>query len=251
MPTNIKDALDDKNYNPSLPFHQEVRKVWENYSVNYLQEIIAIASKTLRNSDYIDPDKKTRLLDAITDAWLNTLRVVYLMAPALAIDGKAGYDDFSLQLTEGFDKYKDDKNRLLIEVISAIPHNIVSWYKDNIYSSKLADLFFDKIRRETNPVIKHVMVKFIIYEQPAGWEVVTRKYLSDSHKSSFYFGDTLSSLRVMYKRGVMSDADVAKTKQLILLAYTKLASKDGRMNADLIRNLNKELLPIRNSSGNS
>lgn len=47
LPTNIKDALDDSNYNPSIPFHQDVRKVWENYSVNYLQEMIGIASKYL------------------------------------------------------------------------------------------------------------------------------------------------------------------------------------------------------------
>ena len=37
LPTNIKDALVDDSYNPSLPYHQEVYKVFKNYSVSYLQ----------------------------------------------------------------------------------------------------------------------------------------------------------------------------------------------------------------------
>ena len=127
LPTSIKDALDDKAYNPSMPYHQDVRKVWENYSVNYLQEFIQIASKALRNSDYIDASNKERLLDAICEAWLNTIRVVYLMAPALAMNGKAGYDDFQLFLDEGFKKDEyNDINRLLIDVIINIPYNIIT-----------------------------------------------------------------------------------------------------------------------------
>ena len=245
LPTAIKDALDDKVYNPSKPYHQDVRKVWENYSVNYLQEIIGISSKVLRNSDYINPDVKVKLLNVITEAWLNTIRVVYLMAPALAMDGRAGFDGFMLHLDETFNKDSADKNRLLIDIISAIPHNIISWYKDDIYSSKLADLLFEKIECETNPVIKHVLANIIVYEQPDRWEIVIRKYLEKVDKHSFYFGDTVSTLKIMYSKGAMSEANIAKTKNLIFLAYTKLASKDGRMNPGMIRNLSPGVLPER------
>lgn len=247
LPTNIKDALDDSRYNPSTPFHQDVRKVWENYSVNYLQEMIGIASKVLRNSDYILPENKVNLFDAITDAWLNTIRVVYLMAPVLAMEGKAGYDDFRLHLDNGFDTQSGDKRQLLIDIISAIPHNIVIWYKDNIYSSKLADLLYEKIGKESNPVIKHVLIKLVIYEQPEHWEGVVEKYMGKIDKRSFYFGDTLSSLRIMYAKGAMSDNNIAKTKMLILLGYTKLASKDDKMNHSMIKNLAPDILPQRES----
>lgn len=247
LPTNIKDALDDSCYNPSTPFHQDVRKVWENYSVNYLQEMIGIASKVLRNSDYILPENKVKLFDAITDAWLNTIRVVYLMAPVLAMEGKAGYDDFRLHLDNGFDTQSGDKRQLLIDIISAIPHNIVIWYKDNIYSSKLADLLYEKIGKESNPVIKHVLINLVIYEQPEHWEGVVEKYMGKIDKRSFYFGDTLSSLRIMYAKGAMSDNNIAKTKMLILLGYTKLASKDDKMNHSMIKNLAPDILPQRES----
>jgi len=247
LPTSIKDALDDSNYNPSMPFHQDVRKVWENYSVNYLQEMIGIASKVLRNSDYILPENKVNLLDAITDAWLNTIRVVYLMAPALAMDGKAGYDDFRLHLDDSFDTKSGDKKQLLIDIMSAIPHNIITWYKDNIYSSKLADLLYEKIEKETNPVIKHVLINLVIYEQPDHWDSVVRNYLDKSDKHSFYFGDTLSSLRMMYAKGAMSETNIAKTKTLILLGYTKIASKDDKINPSMIRNLKASILPKRDS----
>ncbi len=56
---------------------------------------MSLDSKVLRNSDFILPGKKVKLLDVITEAWLNTIRVVYLMAPALDMEGKAGYDDFT------------------------------------------------------------------------------------------------------------------------------------------------------------
>lgn len=247
LPTNIKDALDDSNYNPSIPFHQDVRKVWENYSVNYLQEMIGIASKVLRNSDYILPENKIKLLDSITDAWLNTIRVIYLMAPALAMEGKAGYDDFRLQLADSYDTKSDDKKQLLIDIMSNIPHNIVTWYKDNIYSSKLTDLLYEKIEQETNPVIKHVLINLVIYKQPDRWDIVVRRYLDKSDKHSFYFGDTLSSLRVMYAKGAMSDADLAKTKTLILLGYTKLATKGNKMNPGMIKKINPNILPQRES----
>lgn len=247
LPTNIKDALDDSCYNPSTPFHQDVRKVWENYSVNYLQEMIGIASKVLRNSDNILPENKVKLFDAITDAWLNTIRVVYLMAPVLAMEGKAGYDDFRLHLDNGFDTQSGDKRQLLIDIISAIPHNIVIWYKDNIYSSKLADLLYEKIGKESNPVIKHVLINLVIYEQPEHWEGVVEKYMGKIDKRSFYFGDTLSSLRIMYAKGAMSDNNIAKTKMLILLGYTKLASKDDKMNHSMIKNLAPDILPQRES----
>ena len=245
LPTNIKDALVDKAYNPSMPYHQEVRKVWENYSVNYLQEFIRIASKALRNSDYIDANKKEQLLDSICEAWLNTIRVIYLMAPVLAKNGQAGYDDFHLQLDDSFDKLRDNTNKLLVEVISCIPYNIITWYKDNIYSAKLADLFYNKIKKEANPVVRHIMVILVIFEMPEKWDEVVRKYLADLGKSSYYFGDTLSSLKIMFAKGIMSDANLAKTRNLILLAYTKMISKEGKLLPERIKTINKSVLPDR------
>lgn len=249
LPNEIKDAVTDNNYNPSTPFHQAVYKVFENYSVNYLQEMIGIASKTLRNSDYIEPEKKVELLTAITNAWFDTIRVIYLMAPALAKDGVARYDGFSLKLTEGFDKLKDDPKRLLLAIIAAIPENLVLWYKDNIYSSKLAQLIFDKIASEGNSVIKHLLICIIIHEQPDRWNDVVRKYMSELDKHSFFFGDTLDTLKTMYANGVMSEANIAKTKDLILLGYTKLVSNDNRMHPGNMRHINKQVaLPNREES---
>lgn len=245
LPNEIKDAITDNNYNPSTPFHQAVYKVFENYSVNYLQEMIGIASKTLRNSDYIEPEKKVGLLTAITNAWYDIIRVVYLMAPALAKDGFARYDGFGLRLSESFDKLRDDPKRLLMDIIANIPDNLIVWYKDNIYSSKLSQLIFDQIASEGNPVIKHLLICIIIHEQPDGWNDVVRKYMSELDKHSFFFGDTIDTLKTMYANGVMSEANVAKTKDMILLGYTKLVSNDNRMHPGNMKHINKRILPNR------
>lgn len=245
LPNEIKDAITDNNYNPSTPFHQAVYKVFENYSVNYLQEMIGIASKTLRNSDYIEPEKKVGLLTAITNAWYDIIRVIYLMAPALAKDGFARYDGFGLRLSESFDKLRDDPKRLLMDIIANIPDNLIVWYKDNIYSSKLSQLIFDQIASEGNPVIKHLLICIIIHEQPDGWNDVVRKYMSELDKHSFFFGDTIDTLKTMYANGVMSEANVAKTKDMILLGYTKLVSNDNRMHPGNMKHINKRILPNR------
>lgn len=245
LPNEIKDAITDNNYNPSAPFHQSVYKVFENYSVNYLQEMIGIASKTLRNSDYIDPEKKVELLKVITDAWYDTIRVIYLMAPALAKNGVARYDGFGLALSDGFNELGSEPNKLLIDVIAAIPENLVLWYKDSIYSSKLAQLIFDQITIEKNPVVKHLLVCIVIHEQPDGWNNIVKRYMSELDRHSYFFGNTLHTLRSMYADGVMSDANIAKTKDLILLGYTKLASNDNRIHPGDMKFINKQVLPDR------
>ena len=245
LPNEIKDAITDNNYNPSAPFHQSVYKVFENYSVNYLQEMIRIASKTLRNSDYIEPEKKVELLKVITNAWYDTIRVIYLMAPALAKNGVARYDGFGLALSEGFNELGNEPNKLLISVIAAIPENLVLWYKDSMYSSKLAQLIFDHISSEKNPVIKHLLVCIIIHEQPDDWDNIVKKYMSELDKRSFFFGNTLDTLKSMYANGVMSGTNISKTKALILLGYTKLASNDNRIHPSNMKYINKQVLPDR------
>ena len=245
LPNEIKDSISDRNYNPSRPFHQSVYKVFENYSVNYLQEIIGVASKTLRNSDYINPDNKVKLFSAITKAWFDTIRVIYLMVPALAYEGFANYDGFGLRLSESFNSYKDDPNRLIIAIIAAIPLNLMKWYKDNIYSAKLSLLIFDQIENEKNVVIKHLLICMIIHEQPSGWDDIVRRYLTDIDKNSYYFGNTLDTLKMMYANGIMSESNVARTKNLIMLSYTKLISKDNKLHPGDIKRINKDVLPNR------
>lgn len=246
LPDRIKDAWDDKNYNPSRPYHQDVYKVMNNYSVNYLQEMISIASKAMRNSDYIRPDLKENLFDAITQAWLEIVRVIYLMAPALAKDGVAGYDGFSLQLDESFNFENVSDDERLIAVIAAIPWNIVSWYKDDFYSAKLASLIFSKIDKPTNPIIRHLLMGVTITEQPDRWADTVRKYLSDTDRNSYYFGDTLDMLSFKWKFGAMSDQDAGYTKTLLLAGVAKLYSGSNRLELSNSKTINpKRALPER------
>lgn len=245
LPNKIKDALVDQQYNPSRPFHQEVYKVMNNYSVNYLQEMIAIASKAMRNSDYIKPELKETLFDSITDAWLNTIRVIYLMAPALAQKGVAGYDGFSLQLDETFDKEATIQERL-IQIIACIPLNILNWYKDNIYTAKLSQLIYSKITATTGPVIKHILVAMVINEQPNGWAEVVQKYLADVDRNSYYFGNAIEMLLSKWQfDSTMSEKNTLQTRNLILASYAKLYSNSNSFSLANIRKFKRSILPER------
>ena len=204
--------------------------------------MISIASKAMRNSDYIKPELKEQFFDAITQAWMMIVRVIYLMAPALAHDGMAGYDGFSLQLDETFDdKVTDDEK--LIAVIAAIPFNLLSWYKDDIYSSKMANLMYGKIGGQLNPIARHLLVGMIISEQPDRWAEVVRKYLADTDRNSFYFNDALGLLEHKWRFDSMSDADAANIRMLLLAGYAKLKSNSNQLDLGKIKNL--RLLPER------
>ena len=52
---------------------------------------------------------------------------------------------------------------------------------------------------------------------------------------------------MMYSKGAMSSVNLAKTKNLIFLAYTKLASNNNRMNPSMIRDIKPSVLPQRDS----
>ena len=114
-----------------------------------------------------------------------------------------------------------------------------------MYSAKLSQLLFDQIGIEKNNIIKHLLICIIIHEQPDGWSEIIKKYLSNIDKHSYYFGNTLDTLRSMYANGIMSDSDIARTKNLILLSYTKWRSKDNKLHPDSIKNINQKILPKR------
>lgn len=245
LPDRIKDAWVDKNYNPSKPYHQDVYKLMKNYSVTYLQEMISIASKAMRNSDYIKPELKEALFDSITKAWLAVVKVIYLIAPALARDGVAGYDGFDLQLDESFNDNNVSDEERLIDVIAAIPINILSWYKDDIYSAKLANLMYSKINNALNPIAKHLLIGIIVSEQPEKWAENVRKYMADTDRNSYYFGNTLDMLLHKWKFDVMSEQDAANTKLLYLAGMAKFYSGSNRLELGQARNYRLNALPDR------
>lgn len=244
LPERIKDAWEDKNYNPSRPYHQDIYRVMKNYSVSYLQEMISIASKAMRNSDYIRPELKEELFDSITKAWLAVIKVIYLMAPALARDGVAGYDGFSLQLDESFKNYTSDEERLM-DVIVSIPMNMLSWYKDDIYSAKLANLIYSKINNPLNPITKHLLVGIVVNEQPDKWFENVRKYLADVDRNSYYFGNTLDMLLLKWRFDVMSEQNASNTKLLYMAGIAKLYSDSNKLELANAKRIKPSSLPER------
>ena len=245
LPDRIKDAWDDKNYNPSRPYHQDVYKLMQNYSVTYLQEMISIASKAMRNSDYIKPELKDKLFDVIIKAWLAIMRVIYLIAPALAKEGVAGYDGFNLLLDDSFEGQNISNEQKLVSVIAAIPLNMVSWYKDDIYSAKLANLMYSKIAKPLNPIAKHLLMGVVISEQPDRWPEVVRKYLAETDRNSYYFADTLEMLTSKWRFGSMSDFDASNTRTLLLAGYSKLYSGSNIMELGKAKRVRSGFLPNR------
>lgn len=244
LPDEIKDSIADMNYDQTKPFNQAVFKVLEDYSVVYLIESIHLASKTLRNCDYITPTVKQELFDAIFNAWHNIVRVISLIAPKMAQSGYAGYDGAFFELAESFNEEKDIAQRLM-RIIVAIPHNIIEWFKDDMYSEKNAKLLYRKIDSESNKVKKHLAACVILKEQPPMWADHILKYITNLGSNSFYIGNITDLMSELYQTKEMDESDLSRLKKLLKTAIVKLHTGENRPSLKLINQIRDKDLPER------
>lgn len=219
LPQSIKDQVADVAYKPSAAFHQDICKVYSDFSVGYLVNIISIASKVLRNSDHLDADVKLDLLGQITNGLKVFSNIIYLVSHLFAKQGYIDLPEYGLKLTEGFNNYDEDEKR--IQIIVTIPYNLMMMFKEDLYSRKLSPVYLDKFKTEKDKVEKHLLASFIVYKQPEGWESVIKSYLDSVGKDSYYLGTITDLMYEVYYLGELDTPDRMRMNNLIKSAIYK------------------------------
>jgi predicted MPP superfamily phosphohydrolase len=221
LPTEIKDAYKDKNYNVSEPFNQSVRKFMNEYSVNYLMECISISSRVYRNSDYVKVETKRELLSAIFSSWKVMTQIFFALSWPLALNGHAGIEDSDFVLDESFNEYKTLKDKL-IGIVIMIPWNVLNFFKNHMYSEKNSMMLINEFNQDHDPIIKFLQAYILVLERPRDWNKSIDKYISELGANSYYIAQLRDIMLSNLNYEDVENGDEIKLKYLIKKASFKL-----------------------------
>lgn len=218
LPDVVKDEYADKGYDNTRPLNQEIHQILEEYSLLRLMKSIKACSKALRNSDYAEPKIKHNLLREIMKGWLQLTNVLIALSPILSKDGRATLDGASFVLQDNFGETYEQR---LTTLIAFIPTNIVNWYKDDLFSTKMSSLLVNHIRNEDSKIKNHYLNLLLVYKKPKKWEEHIEEYIIKEHKNSFYLYDIYKTLLGEYKFSFTSNFNLKNMEKFIKITAAK------------------------------
>jgi len=247
LPDELKDRHADSTYNQLKPYDQSINAILEDYSFSALIQKIKACSRALRNSDYVEPELKRRLLHEITRGWKQVSKILFALGPVLADKGRAEYDGQGFILNGDFGT---DKNERLQTIFLCNPLNVVEMFKDDLYSEKIGPLLYDAVTSETDRTTKHFLMLFLISERPRNWKKYIEDYISTIPRDSFYLMDTVGYLQVRYQFDFASDSALNSIRSLLKIGYAKHEFGKNRPNAKDISMISNKVIPKRELSDN-
>lgn len=220
LPEAIKDKYQDLGYNQLNPYNQNVviHDFFEEYYVYNLMQEIKSSSRALRNSDYANVEIKKQLLDEILRGWLQISKVLFALIPILATKGRAEYGGAGFLLSDNFGTTEEERARNILFVILT---NVVGFFKEDIYSSKISPLLYDAFEHPTSPLIKQQLALLFIICRPKNWYNYIERYIVSLPKDSFFLFEVLNEMRVQYKFGFIEENDSQILSTLIRKSLAK------------------------------
>lgn len=219
LPDAVKDQYADKNYDQIKPYDQSIKGIFHEYSLLMLMQSIKASSRALRNSDYVNPDIKRELLQVILRSWEQVCEVLLALTPMLAIKGNASFEGAGFILTSDHDN-KDLSDRVKT-ILQNIPHNIINWFKSDIFSKKMGPLLFDQLNKEDGELKKHILALIVVYERPRNWHTEIQTYISSVSKNSFYLLSLYLTLRNQYSYAFVSSKTLLEIQHLVKMCIAK------------------------------
>ncbi len=220
LPTLIKDQHLDSNYNSEAPYNQTIHNFFNDYSVLSLLQSIRASSLALRNSNYIDPEIKEKMIYSIFSGWEIMAKVLFWLSPGLAHDGNALYDGLYVWLANN--NLEDTFQDRIKKIYLSIPINVVNNFKNDLSSMKMGPLFFECLNNNKATLIqKHFIAHFLISEKPMGWQKEMFNFLNSLHRNSYILGDLYDSIRSEIKNGFVPKSELSDLKLLCSIVVAK------------------------------
>ena len=240
LPDLVKDEYADRDYNLEKPNSQNLHEIYEEYSFIALQQKIRLCSIVLRNSDFIDPDKKTKLFNEITRGWSLFSKILFALSPLLVKSHNVFAYGITVILAPEFQQEKDPKEKL----ISIIDHNIMNvlYYlqvQEDLHSDRISPVLEEKFVSEDNALIKHQMATFLIMNKPHKWDALIEGYINSiKDRKSYYLNDVYHHMIHSYKYDFANNEQIHALKDLIEICHVKMItdSKHLRDTARSIKN---------------
>lgn len=230
LPDEVKDKYNDSHYNQIKPYNQVINNVMREYSFLVLMRQISATSRALRNSDFVKSSLKKEVLIDITNAWNEITKLLIVLSPILADRGSVAFEGARFEL------YEDDFNiadvgQKRFAVLLSIPKNVIDFFKDDIFSTKIGPLINDRALTESNTLLKHELMLLIASERPNKWHSVIDSYIVSLDKNSFFLSDIANMLRIQFDYYVTEVED----RRILSLLLHKCIAKHvfNKKNPDL------------------
>lgn len=218
LPDNIKDQHADRTYNQIRPYNQSIQAFFAEYSLHNLMQNIRASSRALRNSDYVKPETKREIFNEILRSWELISNVLLALTPILADKGLAGFDGHSFALRGNFgDTFETRLNR----IIQVNMTNVVGFFKDDIYSSKIAPLLYEYFLSSKVPNTKHKIALLLVFCRPRQWRKHIQEYIVSLNKNSFYLYDIHNALLAKYSFEFITEEERREISLLAKMCYAK------------------------------
>ena len=238
LPDEIKDKYDDKHYNQIRPYNQVINSVIRDYSFLVLMRQISACSRALRNSDFVKPELKKQMLDKIMQAWYEMNKLLIVLSPLLADKGDVNFEGARFYLDEeDFNIENPSEKRLA--VLLAIPSNIIKFFKQDLFSSKMTPLLIDHAQKESNSLLKHELMIMLVSERPKDWYNIIDKYIISLDKNSYYLSDVKRALEFQAVYRVFENDEKRKVEALVSKCRAKHLFKKDNPDIGLIKRMEK------------
>lgn len=242
LPTSVKDSYADRRYDRTQAYNQEIRDILTEYSFLLMMQSMKAGAKALRNSDYANPNIKRQLLWEIMRCWEQISKVLIVLMPLLATEGKASFDGQGFVLGGDFGK---DPQEIMQRILLAIPNNIVLMTQDDIFSQKMGALLIDQLNNENDEQKKHILALLLIYQRPRDWRKQIEQYIISISSDSFYLMDIYETLRGQYRYSYASFQVLKDIEQLIIFAAAKHQSGRVLPKEKQIKKISRYVIPQR------
>ncbi len=243
LPASVKDHYADRHYDRTRPYDQDIQDFIAEYSfVNMIQSMKA-GARALRNSDYVDPDTKRKLLQEIMHCLEQTSKVLIVLVPYLAEKEYAIFEGTRFVLRGNFG---DTPEKRLVNILNQIPINVVQLVQEDLFSKKMGPLLIDRLQNEEDELTKHELILLLINTRPRDWKTQVHKYISSVSKNSFYLLDVYISLRAQYRYAFVSPRTLNDIEYLIRMAAAKHATGSKIPGVKLIKKVLPSVIPPRN-----
>lgn len=242
LPDYVKDQVADKNYNQIRPYNQTIQQLFQDYYLHRLMQQIKATSRALRNSDYVAPELKREALNTIQIAMEQVSKVLFAISPVLALKGRAAFGGIGFILADNYGENFKDRLNVILQVN---PTNVVGFFKEDLFSSKMGPLLFDEFRREKNALKKHFLALLILFEKPRNWKKEIEDYVVSLSKNSFFLFDTVNNLKAKYRYGFLNEEDIEASRYLIKMGLAKNHFGSKKPGLHEIRKIDNKNLPKR------
>jgi hypothetical protein len=240
LPAVVKDSFADQRYDRARPYSKEVAQFVDQASLRQMFHATRGAARALRNSDHVPPPDKLALLNAILKSWNRVAQVLAVISPVLAEHSRAACEGMSFVLAKGFD-LEMNRDKRWSAIMECIPFNVVNWFEDDLYSSKLGPLIYRCLGDQRGKLSEILLLTVLIRQRPEGWAKEVKQFITRTEQDSFGLLRVFTELRIQRRIGFISEAVYEMINHLSATSLAKHEVGSDDPNRDAIRSAAKAL----------